>query len=99
MFDYTENTPVMIDNKIHMVRFYDGMTGIGSRDFWVDDKKYSHGAVRQTENLTRGNHFLYLIKWRDQPWDLVYIFISEEQLPVLLSEENSWREPKKIEVH
>lgn len=96
MFDLTANTPITIDGKIHNVRFYDGMSGIGSRIFWIDDQKYSREAVRHTEDLTSGNHLLYLIKWRDTPWDKVFMFIHEKYEDELLSDENIWREPKKI---
>jgi hypothetical protein len=96
MFDMTTNTSVLIDGKIHMVRFYPGMTGIGSREFWIDNKKFYPCAVRHTDNLEKGNHFLYLIKWRDNPWSKVYIFIKEDYLHELLNENNSWREPQKI---
>ena len=97
-FDLLENTPVKIDGKSHFVRFENGMTGIGSRAFWVDDKSYSYRAVRQSGDLTKGNHHLYLIKWRNQPWDKVYIFIHHKFEKQLLSEEESWREPRKVEL-
>jgi hypothetical protein len=97
-FDLIENTPVVIDSKENLVRFENGMTGIGSRRFWINDEEYGYNAVRQTDDITQGNHSLYLIKWRDTPWDKVYLFISEKYVPDLLSEDNRWREPKKIEV-
>jgi hypothetical protein len=96
-FDLLVDTPVMIDNKIHQVRFANGMTGIGSRDFWIDGKKYSDG-VMQTPDITKGNHFLYSFLWRDNPWDRIYIFIAESELPVLLNEDESWRKPIKKDV-
>lgn len=97
-FDMITDTPVMIDNKIHQVRFENGMTGIGSRTFWIDGKEFFHGAVRQSGDLTLGNHFLYLIKWRDTPIDKIYIFIHEDELPELLHKDQAWREPKKIDL-
>lgn len=98
MFDLITDTPVTIDGKTHMVRFQDGMTGIGSRSFWIDGKKYPRNALRHTDDLTKGNHFLYLIKWRDVPWDKCYLFIQEDALLVLLNDDNSWREPVKIDL-
>jgi len=97
-FDLITNTPVTINGKRHLVRFENGMTGIGSRRFWIDDKEYQDNAVRQTDDITQGNHFLYKIKWRNTPWDRVYLFISEKYESYLLSEGQSWREPKKIEI-
>lgn len=97
-FDLLTDTPITIDGKRHVVRFANGMTGIGSRRFWVDGRDFPNDAVRQSEDLTKGNHFLYLMKWRNTPWDRVYIFIHEDELPQLLSEENQWREPRKIEI-
>lgn len=97
-FDLLINTPITLNGETHLVRFYNGMSGIGSREFWIDDKRYDYGAVRQSADLTKGNHFLYKMKWRDTPWDWVYIFIHEDELSMLLNEDNKWREPKKIEL-
>ena len=96
MFDMTTNTPVTIDGKIYMVRFYPGMSGIGSRKFWINDKDFYPDAVRHTDDLETGNHFLYLMKWRDTPWDKVHVFIKEELLQDLINDQNAWREPRKI---
>ena len=41
-FDYTENTEILIDNKKHKIRMFNGMSGIGSRKYWIDDKKQSY---------------------------------------------------------
>ncbi len=97
MFDYTEDTEIIIDGEKHLIRFYDGMTGIGSRDYWVDGIKQARNAVRQTADITKGNHFIYTIKWRDTPWDKVDVVISEEELPNLLNAGQKWREPIKRE--
>lgn len=94
-FSYTENTPITIDNKKHFVRMYNGMSGIGSRRYWIDDREQFNNAVTQSEDLTKGNHEIYQIKWRDTPWDTIDIIIHENEVPFLLSEENAWREPKK----
>lgn len=98
MFDMITNTPVTIDGRQHLVRFENGMTGIGSRRFWINNKDYSDRAVRQSADLTKGNHFLYRMKWRDTPWDWVYIFIHEDELSTLLSDSQSWREPRKTDI-
>jgi len=102
---YTENgwsyaipTPVLIDGKPHTVQMANGMTGICSRQFWIDGKGFDRKLVTQSGDLTKGNHFLYMMKWRDQPWDKVYILIHEDELPMLLNEENKWREPRKVEI-
>ena len=94
-FDYLENTEILIDGEKHQVRFENGMTGIGSRRYWVDDKLQSENSVWQTSDITKGNHFIYTIKWRDTPWDKVDIIIHEDELPKLLNDENKWREPFK----
>lgn len=95
MFKYTENTKIKIDGKKHLIRMYDGMTGIGSRDYWIDGVKQWRNCVTQSADITKGNHFIYTIRWRDTDWDLVDIIISEKELPNLLDENNKWREPKK----
>ena len=95
-FDFITDTPITLNGTAHTVCFENGMTGIGSRRFWLDGKEYPKNAVRQSADITKGNHFLYLMKWRDTPWDQVYIFIHEDELPVLLDESNAWREPKRI---
>ena len=94
-FNYTTNTEITIDNKKHYVRMYNGMTGIGSREYWIDDKKQFNNAVMQSPDITQGNHEVYSIKWRDTPWDKIDIIIHENEVPFLLSPENSWREPVK----
>ncbi len=92
-FDLLTDTPVLLNGKTRMVRCYNGMTGIGSRDTWVDGQKLFYNTVRQTDNITDGPHFLYVIKWRDTPWDKVAVIIRESEVPFLLSDENKWREP------
>ena len=72
------------------------MTGIGSRRYWIDDKDQYRNAVIQSEDLTKGNHEIYTIKWRDTPWDKIDIIIHEDEVPLLLKEENDWREPIKL---
>lgn len=94
-FNYITNTEVIIDNKKHYIRMYNGMTGIGSREYWIDDKKQHHNIVMQSQDITKGNHEIYTIKWRDTPWDKIDIIIHESEVPFLLSNENSWREPSK----
>lgn len=94
-FNYITNTEVTIDNKKHYIRMYNGMTGIGSREYWIDDKKQHHNIVMQSQDITKGNHEIYTIKWRDTPWDKIDIIIHESEVPFLLSNENSWREPSK----
>lgn len=95
-WDYVKDTPVEIDGKTHIVKMYPGMSGIGSRDYWVDGRKMREDCVLQSGDLTQGNHFLYRIKWRDTPWDRVDVFIHEDELPNLLNKDNEWREPQKI---
>ena len=89
---------ILLDGKMHMVRFEDGMTGIGSRKFWIDDKEYLYNAVRQSADLKKGNHFLYLIKWRDAPWDKIYIFIHESEVHNLFTKGREWMNPVKITI-
>jgi hypothetical protein len=100
MFNYTENTIVTIDGKPHIIRMYDGCTGIGSREYWLDDKKRSNNIVTQSNDITVGNHELYRINWREQPWDVIDILIHEDEVPYLLDKEKqpSWRNPIKIKV-
>lgn len=94
-FKYTTNTQIIIDNQEHFVRMENGMTGIGSRKYWIDDKEQYRGVVTQSEDLTKGNHEIYTIKWRDTPWDKIDIIIHENEVPFFLNEENAWREPTK----
>lgn len=94
-FDYTENTPIIIDNEKHFVRMFNGMSGIGSRKYWIDDKDQKNEVVMHTPHLTKGNHEIYTMKWRGDPWDIVDIIIHEDEVPLLLSKENEWREPVK----
>ena len=94
-FKYTTNTEITIDNEKHYVRMDNGMTGIGSRGYCIDDKKQFRNAVIQSQDITKDNHEVYSIKWRDNPWDKIDIIIHETEVPFLLSPENSWREPTK----
>jgi hypothetical protein len=73
------------------------MTGIGSRRYWVDDKEQRNNSLRQSSEITKGNHFIYRINWRDNPWDRADLIISEEELPNLLNEQNKWRNPSKLD--
>ena len=97
-FKYTDDTKVMIDGKYHTVKMYPGMTGIGSRDWWLDGNRKLKNIVTQSRDLTKGNHELYIINWRENPWDTVYILIHENEVPFLLDKEKqpSWRNPEKI---
>ncbi len=95
-FDHLENTKITIAGREHYIRFENGMTGIGSRKYWIDDKIQFQNSLRQSEDITKGNHFIYRIKWRDTPWDKADLIISEKELPKLLNKENEWREPQKL---
>ena len=94
-FKYTENTTVLIDGGQHQLRFENGITGIGSRMYWINDKKQSRRAVFQSPNITKGNHFIYKIKWRKTPYDWVDIIIHEDHLNILLGDDQKWRKPSK----
>jgi len=96
-FNYINDTEVTIDNEKHIIKMQNGMTGIGSRAFWLNGIKKSLNIVTQSADITKGNHFLYIIKWRDTPWDKVYILIHEDEISSLLSDDNKWRDPKKQE--
>lgn len=98
MFDLLENTEMIINGEKHLLRFENGMTGIGSRRGFIDNREFSDNFVRHSADLTKGNHFLYRMRWRDNPWSYVYILIAEEFEADLLSEENKWRDIKKIEL-
>jgi len=92
---YIRDTEIIIDNKKHFICMENGMTGIGSRRYWINDKKQDRNAVIQSEDLTKGNHEIYTIKWRDTPYDKIDIIIHENEVPFLLNEENAWRNPTK----
>jgi len=94
---YSEPTEVIIVGQPHVVQMAEGMTGIGSRAYYVDGKAMFRDCVTQSEDLASGNHSVYTIKWRDTPWDRVDIIIHESEVPWLLSDENKWREPTKID--
>ena len=38
-FPYTKNTPININGEVKNIRFYNGMYGDGSREFWINDKE------------------------------------------------------------
>ena len=38
-FPYTENTSINIDGEVKKIKFFNGMSGLGSRKFWLDDKE------------------------------------------------------------
>jgi hypothetical protein len=94
-FKYIENTSITIDNEKHLIKMYNGMTGIGTRIYWIDNKKQFNNVFTKSDDLTNGNHEIYSIKWRDIPWDRIDIILHESEVPILLNDENSWREPKK----
>ena len=87
---------VLIDGIRRSLWRDDGMTGIGSRDFSIDGKKFPYGIVQHSEDVTAGNHFLYLINWRERPWDKVYIIISEDHVSHLLEGQPDWRNAQKV---
>jgi hypothetical protein len=97
-FSYIEDTKVMIDGKYHMIKMENGMTGIGSRSWWLNGDRKSPNIVTQSGDISKGNHELYLINWRENPWDKVYIIIHEDEVPKLLNkqEQPEWRNPRKI---
>ena len=84
-FKYTENIQITIDGKKHLVKMEDGMTGIGSRGFWLNHVKEYRNLVIHSKDLAKGNHFLYTIKYGDCPWEKVDILIAEQlrSLPCL----------------
>jgi hypothetical protein len=74
----------------------DGMTGIGSRRYWLNGREGFKNLVLQSEDIEKDNHFLYRLKWRDDHISFVHLLICESELGLLLSEENEWRCPEKI---
>jgi len=98
LFKWTEDTPVIIDNEKHTLRFENGMTGIGSRRFWIDGHFASCERAWVYTDLD-GNLQIYLIRWRDTPWnDVVYLFIKDTDAHVLFEERNKWRKPVKMKI-
>lgn len=96
-WDYSEITPVIIDGVKHNIQMCEGMTGIGSRMYWIDGKKQLRNCVTQSADLTQGNHFIYKMNWRENPWDTVDIIIHEDELTFLLDEKQpKWRNPIKL---
>lgn len=100
-WDYALDTPIIIDGKPHTIRMEQGMTGIGSRHYWINGESRSERCATQSADLTKGNHFIYRINWRENPWDTLDLIISEEELPMLLDRElqPEWRNPIKREIN
>lgn len=98
-FDFLTDQPITLNGETHLLCLENGMTGIGSRRAWIDGKELPYfRSVRHTPDLSSGNHLLYSIKWRELDFDRVYIFIHENKVPLLLSDENSWRQPIRLHV-
>lgn len=95
-WDYAIDTPIMINGKLRTIRMEQGMTGIGSRAYWVDGKRSSRKCVLQSGDLTKGNHFIYRINWREG--DTVDIVIHEDEVPFLLDKniQPEWINPVNI---
>ena len=91
-FRYVEDTPVLLNGKRHMIRMENGMTGIGSREWWLDGEKMHSRILQQSDNISDGEHQIYYFKWRDTPWDKCYIIVSHDEVPKLLAQQ--WREPR-----
>lgn len=93
-FNYITDTEILIDNEKHIIRMGNGMTGLGSRTFWLDGIENPFNIVTQSADITKGNHFLYVIKLT--PFDKAYILIHEDEVSELLSDANKWREPELV---
>lgn len=99
-FPNTENTKVMLNGEPHLIRFENGMTGIGSRIFWIDNKKYCDGAITISDDIKDGGHFLYRMKWRNTPWDEIFYLIGESYNDRFLAatKDSEWQEPRLFSV-
>lgn len=97
-WDYAKPTPVIIDGEEHIIQMGEGMTGIGSRSYSIDGKRQSRNCVTQSADISVGNHSIYKINWRENPWDTIDIIIHDDEVPFLLDKEKQpeWRNPVKI---
>lgn len=82
---YTENTLCIINNKEYSIRCEDGMTGIGSRKFWLNDVEQCYNIIICTNDVSEGNHLLYLTYWDNVPWKRDFFLIDKEDEELLLS--------------
>ena len=78
-FKYTENTSCNIDNKPVSIRCENGMTGIGSRRFWINNKAQSDNLIIFSEDISNGNHSLYYGYWGSRPWDTCYFLVADKE--------------------
>ena len=97
-FDYIENTKCLINNKEETIRLGNGCTGIGSRECWINGKKLPDNILIISDDITKGNHFLYFGCWGERPWDTDYFLVSEKEEKIFLerfSVPNVYKDPVK----
>lgn len=76
-FEYITNTECLIDGKVETIRLGNGCSGIGSRQFWVNNCLQDKNIILLSEDITNGNHFIYFGYWGKRPWDTVYYLVNE----------------------
>lgn len=100
-FNYITNTECLINGKTESIRLGNGCTGIGSRQFWLNDCLQNEGIILLSEDITKGNHFVYFGYWGERPWDTVYFLVSESRKNWFLErfvENNVYQAPIEMEV-
>lgn len=100
-FFYVTNTECLINGKAESIRLENGCTGIGSRRFWLNDCLQDERIILLSEDITKGNHFIYFGYWGTRPWDTVYFLVSESRKNWFLEcfgKNNVYRAPIEMNV-
>ena len=98
MFDYIENTKCLINGKEELIRLGKGCTGIGSRTFWINNKGQADNLINLSDDITKGNHFIYFGYWGERPWDSCYFLVPESEAELFLEQirgQNVYKQPEK----
>lgn len=100
-FNYITNTECLIDGKAETIRLENGCSGIGSRQFWMNNCLQDERIILFTEDITKGNHFIYFGYWGKRPWDTDYFLVNESEKDFFLKrfgKNNVYKDPVKMKV-
>ena len=95
-FKYTSNTKCLINGKEETIRLMNGCSGIGSREFWINEKKQNSNLFLVSDYITKENNFIYYGYWGTRPWDDCYFLVPESEADFFLtymSKQDVYKQP------
>lgn len=87
---YTKDERIIINNDAFILKMTQEMSGIGGREYFLNNKKQRRKLITLSSNISEGNHTIYTVKLKNSPDYKIDILIHEKDIENIPSLNDNW---------